>query len=302
MRDLRLATRPLVLVISATALFSMAACVSSMVPTVESATKPLEKQPSAASRPLVTIGSAKIYRDGFSPEHTAAFDSAPLCHMNLTRPLPISDTRLMLGGNMSCDFGIARSVMLQSDDGGVTWTERGESITGSEVNWIIFVTPSVGYAVASWFVEGPGPEIIFRTSDSGTTWTRVGEVPKGKNVSLSVLRSLSFTSPEHGVADIWHTVSSGEEVSVRFVTEDGAKSWRFVEVVSAQTPPPDTTTIRTFDVLETNLKFKWQLQEQEGQWIVSQTDKTGSPWKNISLIPTMTLIAEPGGGITPQAL
>ncbi len=104
----------------------------------------------------------------------------------------------------------SRTVILMTDDGGTTWTERYVGSTLGHWAWkISFPTPQVGYVAT----QGPSPDrTVLKTTDGGLTWTEQ-----------------VVTSTEDGFAGTGFVSESvgwvgGENVA--FETTDGGSTWQ----------------------------------------------------------------------------
>lgn len=258
-------------------------------------------QPTAVETPpaQVRIGAATLLADSFPADSVTHASGAPLCRMDLHPPVPLTDTNLVMGGKINCDSSFGRSLLMQSTDGGATWTERANPLQSSEVSWLYFVNPRLGYAIVSWYVEGPGKEVLFRTDDGGTSWNPVSQLPKGRHPAQASSWALSFANADSGQVDLIFTVDSGAEVLARFVTQDGGKTWTFAEMLAAQAENTNARFVRAFDSLQVNLKYRWELREEEGRWVLRRTEKRTNQGKDIAVIPEMTLVRGAVGTLAP---
>lgn len=59
-------------------------------------------------------------------------------------------------GNLRVPAGASRSTLLRSKDGGQSWVEVMEPVSGSSVIEIEMTTEGIGWALVMWTVEGPG--------------------------------------------------------------------------------------------------------------------------------------------------
>jgi len=113
-------------------------------------------------------------------------------------------------GNSVEEQNASRTVVLMTEDGGTTWTERYVgSATGHWAWKISFPTPQVGYVAT----QGPSPDrTVLKTTDGGRTWTEQ-----------------VVTRTEDGFAGIGFVTErvgwvGGENVA--FETSDGGVTWQ----------------------------------------------------------------------------
>lgn len=102
----------------------------------------------------------------------------------------------------------SRTVVIGTEDGGVTWEERFVGSARGSWAWkISFPTPAIGYVAT----QGPRPGgIVLKTTDSGRTWTEI-DLP-----TTSSFSGIGFVTPLRG----W--VGGGALLE----TSDGGVTWQ----------------------------------------------------------------------------
>jgi photosystem II stability/assembly factor-like uncharacterized protein len=160
----------------------------------------------------------------------------------------------------------ARSSLYETRDGGTTWTNISDRITGPEpagICGMFVINSSTVYAVGRW----NGPAVFIRTRDGGQTWRSVSLEPH-----VTGLIDLHFFDEMHGVAVGGDGVGRLPEQqsasrTVILATDDGGDTWRVVYrgtttgkwawkisfptrqtgYVSTQGPTPDGAVLKTTD-------------------------------------------------------
>jgi photosystem II stability/assembly factor-like uncharacterized protein len=122
-------------------------------------------------------------------------------------------------------------------DGGATWTTTNVSVAGTGGPWqsvmphsIFFLNSDEGWATVCTGGHMPcsesqdaGQNVIYHTLDSGAHWQQLGNSFAWASVSPD---ELSFVDSKHG----FMSTLDSDGIGRLFVTEDGGRSWRLVEL------------------------------------------------------------------------
>lgn len=107
------------------------------------------------------------------------------------------------------------AVILETTDGGDTWTVRHRTSEGAEWGWkISFPTSQVGYVSVERFVGAK----VLKTTDGGQTWSEINRIPGSRP-----LQGIVFVNENVGWASGRGTTS---------VTTDGGATWEKVEAIA----------------------------------------------------------------------
>jgi N-acetyl-anhydromuramyl-L-alanine amidase AmpD/photosystem II stability/assembly factor-like uncharacterized protein len=130
-------------------------------------------------------------------------------------------------------WSLSRAALLQTSDGGLTWTRSPLPAAGS----IAF--PSL---LDGWLVGGFAHERLYATHDGGATWKLVTPpVPASGSIAYT---PPTFSDPEAGVLPI--SVSAGKTSSLRFdTTADGGSTWLQATSVRLGSAVPFGTSLPT---------------------------------------------------------
>lgn len=81
-------------------------------------------------------------------------------------------------GYVECGNEESYSLITFSSNNGNTWSNVGPYYPFSKIEVMKFISENVGFAVASHFVEGPGPEFLLKTENAGKSWNEVLQIKK----------------------------------------------------------------------------------------------------------------------------
>lgn len=123
--------------------------------------------------------------------------------------------------------------LLGTRDGGRSWQRQDLDIPpGSEVVYLRFVSPRIGWLVAVHTIEScSGPTAIFRTTDEGRTWTACALIPGYHGYELIVPSLIVFFDENRGtlrLANDSKLDDRGNETEQTYETTDGAATWKKV--------------------------------------------------------------------------
>jgi photosystem II stability/assembly factor-like uncharacterized protein len=127
--------------------------------------------------------------------------------------------------------GAAGTTVYKTADGGNNWSDLSPVFNDFNINRLLFLTPSTGWAVGS----SAGNEAAYRTTDGGATWIQKLN-PAKANTNLN---SVYFTTASSGIL-------VGDSGSL-YRTSDGGDSWLEVPL-----PPTLTGLTNLYSIEFTN--------------------------------------------------
>lgn len=130
--------------------------------------------------------------------------------------------KLYVAGNLHATSGTLSSVLLASDDGGLTWKEPSPRIPGAALDQIQFYDLEHGWAAGETQVPLPADPFFLVTSDGGQTWRKRPVTDEG---GPGALQTFWFDSANHGelIVDAGRSSPAGRYVS--YETETGGDTW-----------------------------------------------------------------------------
>ncbi len=139
--------------------------------------------------------------------------------------------KLYVAGNLHTEAVTIASVLLASEDGGLTWREAADRVPRATLDRVVFFDEKHGWA-AGHVLEGGRPHDPFFliTTDGGQFWRRrpVFEKPRA-----AVIEDFWFDSDHSGILLVEARSEEGTGTEYeRFETMTGAESWMVREVSS----------------------------------------------------------------------
>jgi hypothetical protein len=130
--------------------------------------------------------------------------------------------KLYLAGNLHATSGTLSSILLASDDGGLTWKEPSPRIPGAALDQIQFYDLEHGWAAGETQVPLPSDPFFLVTSDGGQTWRKRPVTDEG---GPGALQAFWFDSATHGelIVDAGRSSPAGRYVF--YETETGGDTW-----------------------------------------------------------------------------
>jgi hypothetical protein len=130
--------------------------------------------------------------------------------------------KLYLAGNLHANAGTLSSILLASEDGGLTWKEPSPRIPGAALDQIQFHDLEHGWAAGETQVPLPADPFFLITSDGGQTWRKRPVTDEG---GPGALQTFWFDSATHGelIVDAGRSSPAGRYVS--YETETGGDTW-----------------------------------------------------------------------------
>lgn len=138
--------------------------------------------------------------------------------------------RIFAGGNFHTESATLESVMLASDDGGMTWHEAHERVCGAGFDRIEFFDLENGWAAGQTLGAIPRDPFFLLTKDGGKTWRAR---PVSEESRAGAIESFRFDSATHGVVwidrgraagegsrwEVYETTTGGDVWTLREATE-----------------------------------------------------------------------------------
>jgi photosystem II stability/assembly factor-like uncharacterized protein len=141
---------------------------------------------------------------------------------------------LYLTGNLHTEDATLFSILLASDDGGVTWREPAARVRGAGLDPIQFLDFDTGWAGGESLGSIPRDPFLLSTRDGGKTWTShpiLGESGTG------TIDFFHFDSKTHGL--LWIARPRSDEGSGReeaYESQDGGETWTLRQA-AGEAPP-----------------------------------------------------------------
>jgi hypothetical protein len=148
-------------------------------------------------------------------------------------------TKLFVTGNIHATSVTLYSVLLGSDDGGLTWREAVERVRGAGLDHIQFADPETGWAGGQMLAPLPQDPFLFLTTDGGKTWR---QRPLFSETHYGTIQQLYFTAKTSGSLTIDRGPGSEGGRYELYESPDGGDSWLIKEEntkpIKLKRPPP----------------------------------------------------------------
>ncbi|MEZ5363841.1 MAG: hypothetical protein R2748_16250 [Bryobacterales bacterium] len=162
--------------------------------------------------------------------------AASPCEMSLelTAAGEAGEAVIAIGDLYSPSATIA-SVVLRSDDGGASWTEAHERITGAALDELHFSGEENAWIVGRENIGGGQRPFLLASDDGGKSW-RLRPIDEDEDFRGSVLQ-LRFDSPEHGFLILEKPTQKGDPYELR-ESFNGGRSWSLRQVTAERPALP----------------------------------------------------------------
>ncbi len=140
--------------------------------------------------------------------------------------------KLFLAGNFHTDTQTLESVLLASEDDGLTWSEPHPRIRGASLEHFQFVDAETGWVsglVAGSIAKDP---FFLRTADGGKTWRRLNVF---EDTEYATIEHFWFESKTHGMM-VLNRRGQGAARYHRMESLSGGEGWMLRE--ATPDPPP----------------------------------------------------------------
>lgn len=133
--------------------------------------------------------------------------------------------RTVVTGNIHGESVTLYSVLLESENGGQTWSETRQRMRGAAIDHIQYLDSGVGWI--SGEVQFPLPQnpFLLLTEDGGKTWTERDVLRDSTESPFGAVVQFFFSSKSTGSLILDRGQGSGQERYALFQTENGGQSW-----------------------------------------------------------------------------
>jgi len=173
--------------------------------------------------------------------------------------------RLFTAGNIHSQTVTLHSVLLGSDDSGLTWREVHPRIRGAGLDHMQFTDLANGWVSGEALSPLPQDPFLLLTSDGGSTWRQRPLFPEPR---VGQIRQISFISKNDGSLVFDRGAGTGEERYELYQSRDAGESWNIVEANNQpirlkNTAPPDATWRIQAEAKSQSFRLE---HEEAGRW------------------------------------
>ena len=143
-------------------------------------------------------------------------------YLEISRVYPLG-RKLFATGNIHSAQVTLYSILLSSDDGGISWREDVPRIRGGELEHIQFTNFDSGWVSGQRVTPLPGDPFLLLTTDGGKSWRKQEILPEG---SIGSIQKFWFDSPRSGSLVLDRGVSDPDQMRYsRYESMTGGTSW-----------------------------------------------------------------------------
>jgi hypothetical protein len=175
-----------------------------------------------------------------------------------------SGRTIFVSGDFHSTSATLSSLLIMSDDGGVTWKESGTRVRGAAIDQLQFRDAQHGWAAGETQYPLSRDPFFLITSDGGQSWR---QKPIGEEGTPGAIQRFWFDSPDHGelVVDAGKTSEGGRYQS--YETRTGGDNWEIrgkTDQIPAMRgmPPADNSDYR---VRTTKDGKSYQIEKRAGE-------------------------------------
>jgi hypothetical protein len=181
--------------------------------------------------------------------------------------------KLYLAGNIHATSGTLSSVLLGSDDGGLTWKEPAKRTRMAGLGQMQFYDLEHGWAVGELQYPFPHDPFFLLTSDGGASWRNR---PLTEDGGPGAITKFWFDSAKHGemILDAGKSSPSGRYVA--YESETGGESW-MIRSTSDQLPK-----ISRAPAILDNENFRVRADSKSKNYEVQK--RIGEKWETVSTL------------------
>ena len=140
-------------------------------------------------------------------------------------------------GNIHSSGGTVSSILLASDDQGVTWREAAERIPGGSLERTLFVSGTHGWIAGQrWEGTTQAYPFLLLTDNGGARWEK-RELWEQDSDRSGVVSTLGFENDESGFLVV-ERLSFETDPFELYETRNGGRSWTIREITSDQPEIP----------------------------------------------------------------
>jgi hypothetical protein len=160
-----------------------------------------------------------------------------------------AENRIFIAGNLHSEAVTLYSVLLESDDGGHTWTEGYQRMRGAALDRAQFLDANTGWISGAQLFPIPQNPFLLVTTDGGKTWTERAVFNESAEDRFGVVQQFSFADKESGSLIVDRAEAGAGQRYVLFESRTGGESWNILQESSKplrlkQAPAPSEWRVR----------------------------------------------------------
>ena len=134
--------------------------------------------------------------------------------------------RIFAAGNIHAAAATLYTILLGTEDNGLTWREVHERVRGAGLDHIQFADVETGWSSGLSFAPLPQDPFLLMTTDGGKTWRQRAIFNEPRFGSI---QQFFFEDKKSGSLVIDHGPGTGGDRYELFETNDGGETWNILE-------------------------------------------------------------------------
>src|SRR5205807_1527604 len=134
--------------------------------------------------------------------------------------------RIFAAGNIHSSNATLSTILLGTEDNGLTWREVFDRFRGAGLDHIQFADLEMGWTSGISFAPLPQDPFLLVTTDGGKTWRRRDIFSEPR---FGALQQFYFEDKKSGSLVIDHGPGTGEDRYELYESNDGGETWNIKE-------------------------------------------------------------------------
>ncbi len=178
--------------------------------------------------------------------------------------------KLLVTGNLHSESATLYSILLESDDGGLTWAEPFKRLRGATLDRAQFADDKVGWIAGQTMVPTPRDPFLLLTTDGGKSWRQHALLEED---SPGQLLQFAFEDARHGLLLLdRHTDGNRYEL---YESQGGGESWTLRSKTVQPPVVPDWNPVSD----------EWRARADQASKTFRIERRQGSQWAAVAALP-----------------
>ena len=173
--------------------------------------------------------------------------------------------RTVVSGNIHGESATLYSVLLESDNGGQTWSEAHQRIRGAAIDRIQYLDSGFGWISGEEQFPLPQNPFLLLTEDGGKTWIERAVLRDSAESPFGAVLQFFFSSKSTGSLILDRGQGSGQERYALFQSENGGQSWTIHQQSAKPLRLPQTGSVAGWRVRADAASRSYHIEHLQGE-------------------------------------
>lgn len=194
-------------------------------------------------------------------------------YLEISSVYPVG-AKLFLTGNIHSAQSTLYSILLETEDRGLTWREPVERTRGSELDAVQFVDSKTGWISGQRVFPIAGDPFFLLTTDGGASWRKSDVLSEGAD---GAIQSFWFDSPRTGTLTLDRGGASDEQMRyAKYETMTGGSSWSVRET--------SDKPLKAIPRTASDEASSWRVRGDSAQKALIVEHKMEGAWKEVTSV------------------